>query len=173
MPGRRPLRRSPSSGRGDIEASLRLIDELDVEITGIQNALRATGADHPSVPLLMILPGAGWTLAYTVAGFAGMRSRRRDRRYRLLLQPHQAGRLRRPVPDGVPDRRGPTIEGASPSAGRAICAGRSSRPPRTERAIASIKSATNARPAGSAASAAPRSPGSTSPAAWLRPSGTC
>jgi hypothetical protein len=92
---------------------LRLIDELDVEITGIQNALRATGADHPSVPLLMILPGAGWTLAYTVAGFAGMRSRRRDRRYRLLLQPHQAGRLRRPVPDGVPDRRGPTIEAAA------------------------------------------------------------
>jgi transposase len=57
--------------RGDIEASLRLIDELNAEITGIEKALRAAGADHPYVPLLMSLPGAGWILAYTIAAEIG------------------------------------------------------------------------------------------------------
>jgi transposase len=61
----------PDSWRVDIEASLRLVDELNVEITGIERTLRAVGADHPYVPLLMSLPGAGWILAYTIAAEIG------------------------------------------------------------------------------------------------------
>ena len=61
----------PEPWRGDIEASLRLIDELGKEITGIETSLRAAGADHPYVPLLMSLPGAGWILAYTIAAEIG------------------------------------------------------------------------------------------------------
>lgn len=37
--------------RSDIEASVRLIDELNEEIAGIERDLRAGGADHPCVPL--------------------------------------------------------------------------------------------------------------------------
>ena len=53
----------PEPWRGDIEASLRLIDELGDEIAAIEKGLRTAGADHPYVPLLMSLPGAGWILA--------------------------------------------------------------------------------------------------------------
>jgi transposase len=61
----------PEPWRGDIEASLRLVDELNEEITGIEKDLRCAGADHPYVPLLMTLPGAGWILAYTIAAEIG------------------------------------------------------------------------------------------------------
>jgi transposase len=61
----------PEPWRGDIEASLRLIDELGEEIAGIEKSLRAAGADHPYVPLLMSVPGVGWILAYTIAAEIG------------------------------------------------------------------------------------------------------
>jgi transposase len=51
----------PEPWRGDIEASLRLVhelgEELGEEIAEIDKSLRAAGADHPSVPLLMSVPG--------------------------------------------------------------------------------------------------------------------
>jgi transposase len=61
----------PEPRRGDIEASLRLIDELGEEIDAITDALRAGGADHRYVPLLMTLPGVSWILAYTIAAEIG------------------------------------------------------------------------------------------------------
>lgn len=61
----------PEPWRGDIEASLRLIEELGEEIAGLERALKAEGADHPYVPLLMTLPGVGWVLAYTIAAEIG------------------------------------------------------------------------------------------------------
>jgi transposase len=61
----------PEPWRGDIEASLRLIDELGEEIDGIEEELRAGGAEHRYVPLLMSLPGVGWILAYTMAAEIG------------------------------------------------------------------------------------------------------
>jgi transposase len=61
--------------RGHVEAALRLIDHLDDEIAELEEELRADGADHPYVPLLMTVPGIGWVLAYTIAAELGDISR--------------------------------------------------------------------------------------------------
>lgn len=61
----------PEPWRGDIQASLRLIDGLGEEIAELEKALRANGADHRYVPLLMSVPGVGWILAYTIAAELG------------------------------------------------------------------------------------------------------
>ncbi len=52
-------------------ASLRLIDFLDEQISGIERELRAVGAEHRYVPLLMTCPGIGWILAFTIASELG------------------------------------------------------------------------------------------------------
>jgi transposase len=54
-----------------VEASLRLIDELDCEIAACERELRRLGADHRYVPLLLSVPGIGWVLAYTIAAEIG------------------------------------------------------------------------------------------------------
>src|SRR5262249_18047728 len=54
-----------------VEASLRLIDELDREISECERELRRLGADHRYVPLLLAVPGIGWVLAYTIAAEIG------------------------------------------------------------------------------------------------------
>src|SRR4051794_6888360 len=61
----------PEPWQGTIEASLRLIDELDREITDCERELRRLGADHRYVPLLCTVPGIGWVLAYTIAAELG------------------------------------------------------------------------------------------------------
>jgi transposase len=61
----------PAPWQGTIEASLRLIDELDREITDCERELRRLGADHRYVPLLCTVPGIGWVLAYTIAAEIG------------------------------------------------------------------------------------------------------
>lgn len=61
----------PEPWAGTVLASLRLIDELGVEIAACEADLRKCGADHPYVPLLMTAPGIGWVLAYTIAGEIG------------------------------------------------------------------------------------------------------
>jgi transposase len=61
----------PEPWAGDVAAALRLIDTLDAEIAGIEKELRAMGADHPYVPLLMTVPGIAWILAYTIAAELG------------------------------------------------------------------------------------------------------
>jgi transposase len=65
----------PDVWRGTLEASLRLIDELDREVEGCERELRALGADHRYVPQLLTLPGLGWVLAYTIAAELGEISR--------------------------------------------------------------------------------------------------
>src|ERR687897_814941 len=61
----------PEPWQSTIEASLRLIDELDREIGGCERELRRLGADHRYVPLLCSVPGIGWVLAYTIAAELG------------------------------------------------------------------------------------------------------
>ena len=50
----------PSRGKPTIEASLRLIDELDREIGECERELRRLGAEHRYVPLLCTVPGISW-----------------------------------------------------------------------------------------------------------------
>jgi transposase len=61
----------PQPWAATVDASLRLIDELDREIDACERALRRLGADHPYVPLLLTVPGIGRVLAYTIAAEIG------------------------------------------------------------------------------------------------------
>lgn len=61
----------PEPWRQSVDTSLYLIDELDLQIAEVAKELRATGADHPYVPLLMTAPGIGWVLAFTIAAEIG------------------------------------------------------------------------------------------------------
>ncbi|HUZ71128.1 MAG TPA: transposase [Candidatus Saccharimonadales bacterium] len=54
-----------------MQASLRLIDQLEAEIDSCERELRTLGADHPYVPNLLTVPGIGWVLAYTIASEIG------------------------------------------------------------------------------------------------------
>jgi transposase len=61
----------PEPWQATIEASLRLIDELEREISACECELRRLGADHRYVPLLLTVPGIGSVLAYTIAAEIG------------------------------------------------------------------------------------------------------
>src|SRR5262249_18031510 len=61
----------PEPWQGSIDASLRLIDELDREIGDCERELRRLGADHRYVSLLCTVPGISWVLAYTIAAEIG------------------------------------------------------------------------------------------------------
>ena len=61
----------PQPWQGTLQASLRLIDELDQEIDGCERELRRLGADHRYVPLLLSCPGIAWVLGYTIASEIG------------------------------------------------------------------------------------------------------
>lgn len=61
----------PEPWRGTLEASLRLIDDLEREIAASEAELRALGAEHRYVPLLTTVPGIAWVLAYTIAAEIG------------------------------------------------------------------------------------------------------
>src|SRR6266566_160627 len=61
----------PEPWQATVEASLRLIDELEREIGDCERELRRLGADHRYVPLLLTVPGIGWVLAYTIAAEIG------------------------------------------------------------------------------------------------------
>lgn len=84
----------PEPWQGTIEASLRLIDELDREIAGCERELRRLGADHRYVPLLLTVPGISWVLAYTIAAELGDIDP-----VRVAAQAH---RLQRPLPTRLP-----------------------------------------------------------------------
>lgn len=75
--GRRVLDRLalPEPWASTVTASLALIDTLDEQISGCERELRALGADHPYMPLLLTCPGVGWVLAYTIASEIGEISR--------------------------------------------------------------------------------------------------
>jgi transposase len=65
----------PEPWAGTVQASLRLIDELDQEIAACEAELQRLGAGHRYVPLLLTIPGIGWVLAYTIAAELGDISR--------------------------------------------------------------------------------------------------
>jgi transposase len=71
--GRRLLERLqvPEPWRGNITASLELIDDLEDQIAAINTRLKEGHADHPYIPLLMSAPGIGWVLAFTIAAEIG------------------------------------------------------------------------------------------------------
>jgi len=61
----------PEPWASTLATSLRFVDELDAEIAACERDLRAQGADHPYVPLLMSAPGIAWVLGYTIAAEIG------------------------------------------------------------------------------------------------------
>jgi len=65
----------PEPWRSNVDASLTLIDQIEVQIGAINCELREGSADHPYVPLLLTAPGIGWVLAYTIAAEIGDISR--------------------------------------------------------------------------------------------------
>ncbi|MCA1680099.1 MAG: IS110 family transposase [Actinobacteria bacterium] len=71
--GRRLLERLevPEPWRGNITASVQLIDDLERQISEINRRLREGHAEHPYIPLLMSAPGIGWVLAFTIAAEIG------------------------------------------------------------------------------------------------------
>ncbi len=60
--GRRLLRELdiPEPWRDHVDASVELIDELELRISQIEHELQRSGADHRYVPILMSAPGFGW-----------------------------------------------------------------------------------------------------------------
>jgi transposase len=61
----------PEPRASDVEASLRLIDELEREIDASEAELRRLAASHRYVPVLTTIPGIAWVLAYTIAAEIG------------------------------------------------------------------------------------------------------
>ena len=61
----------PEPWRGDITASMELIDHLERQIDQTNKRLKSDHASHPYIPLLMSAPGIGWVLAFTIAGELG------------------------------------------------------------------------------------------------------
>jgi transposase len=61
----------PSPWDETLATSLRMVDELDERIRACTEELPTLGADHPSIPLLMTVPGVGWVLAYTITSEIG------------------------------------------------------------------------------------------------------
>jgi transposase len=61
----------PEPWRGNVTASLELIDDLESQIDYVNRRLRAGHADHPYIPLLMSAPGIGWVLAFTISAEIG------------------------------------------------------------------------------------------------------
>jgi transposase len=61
----------PEPWASTVQASVRLIDQLEAEIDACENELRRLGAEHRYVPLLRSVPGIGWVLAYTIAAEIG------------------------------------------------------------------------------------------------------
>ncbi len=59
--------RVPEPWRGNVDASLLLIDEIDREIATLTRELKRLGAHDRYVPLLMTVPGVGWPVGFSIA----------------------------------------------------------------------------------------------------------
>ena len=145
----------PEPWRGNVSASVMLIDDLGEQIDQINRRLKDGHADHPYIPLLMSAPGIGWVLAFTIAAEIGEIER--------FPSPEKLAAYTGLCPRWC-SRATPTAAARSQSTGPATCAGRCSRRPCTRFATRPTQSATSETSAGSASSAAPRSPRWTSPA---------
>jgi transposase len=93
----------PEPWRGNVAASLRLIDDLEDQIAEANRRLKQGHAEHPYIPLLMSAPGIGWVLAFTIAAEIGQIER--------FASPAKltgyTGLCPRVVQSGESDRRGP------------------------------------------------------------------
>jgi transposase len=93
----------PEPWRGNVAASVELIDDLERQVGEINRKLRTGHADHPYIPLLMSAPGIGWVLAFTIAAEIGQIER--------FASPEKltgyTGLCPRVVQSGDSDRRGP------------------------------------------------------------------
>jgi transposase len=136
--------RVPEPWRGNITASVALIDDLEDQIAEINRRLKAGHANHPYIPLLMSAPGIGWVLAFTIAAEIGEIER--------FPSPQKlagyTGLCPRVNQSGDKDRRGPLTKHGPPT-----CAGRCSRRRCTRSSTRPTRSATSATSAGSASSA--------------------
>jgi transposase len=54
----------PDPWRSNIDVSLALIDDLDLQIAELTMQLKRQGAEHRYIPLLVTAPGIGWINAY-------------------------------------------------------------------------------------------------------------
>ena len=61
----------PDPWRRNVDASLELIDDLELQIAQLTVEMRRQGADHRYIPLLVTAPGFGWINAFTVASEIG------------------------------------------------------------------------------------------------------
>ena len=61
----------PEPWQANLVESLALVDDLTARVDALELELRELGADHPSMQLLMTVPGVGWVLAYTIASEIG------------------------------------------------------------------------------------------------------
>jgi transposase len=61
----------PDPWRHNVDISLELIDDLEVQIAKLTVQMRRQGADHRYIPLLVSAPGFGWITAFTVASEIG------------------------------------------------------------------------------------------------------
>jgi transposase len=61
----------PEPWRANVDASLAMIDHLNVQIVDCEHELTKLGADHRYVPLLTTVPGIAWVLGYTIASEIG------------------------------------------------------------------------------------------------------
>ena len=93
----------PEPWRGNVAASLELIDDLEDQIAALEARLREGHAEHPYIPLLMSAPGIGWVLAFTIAAEIGEIER--------FSSPEKltgyTGLCPRVLQSGESDRRGP------------------------------------------------------------------
>jgi transposase len=65
----------PEPWRGHVDASVALIDDLELRISEIEHELKRSGADHRYLPLLLTAPGIGWITGFTIAAEIGDISR--------------------------------------------------------------------------------------------------
>jgi transposase len=65
----------PEPWQTNLVESLALVDDLSTRIDALESEVRTLGANHPSMRLLMTVPGVGWVLAYTIASEIGDISR--------------------------------------------------------------------------------------------------
>jgi transposase len=61
----------PEPWQSNLSESLAVVDDLTTRVDALELELRQLGADHPSMRLLMTVPGVGWVLAYTIASEIG------------------------------------------------------------------------------------------------------
>jgi transposase len=93
----------PEPWASDVEACLRLVDELSCEIAACEAELKRLGAEHRYVPLLITVPGIAWVLAYTIAAEIGDVARFASARKLVGY----SGLCPRVYQSGDSDRRGP------------------------------------------------------------------